>query len=295
MRELEIIKRLVGEITAEEFDTMSRLNDAFIHSPLTIFVPSMGICEYSLSPRHRHPGYMFIISITDGGGFIVEGEKVQSEVRYNTPLLALSPEIEHQEELGTGEQHYYALFIEKEFFYKTLHSRGVKERPLKGELFETSRKLISYCRLFISEFSSSSSGRDEILTALTTLITQELIDTVYEDGGVEADLNISAIDDTLIYIKSHISEKLTVDLLANRINRSTSTFNREFKSETGKTPIDYILHKRLEYAKQLLSSGDISITEVADICGFSSLSYFSTQFKKFYNLSPREYRITTIC
>lgn len=62
------------------------------------------------------------------------------------------------------------------------------------------------------------------------------------------------------------------------------------KKHTGHSPIEYLLNKRLKEAEKLLGTTDLSITQIAEIVGFGSSSYFSQFFKKNKNMSPREYR-----
>ena len=69
-----------------------------------------------------------------------------------------------------------------------------------------------------------------------------------------------------------------------------------FQKETGATPSEYLLKERMGLAQKLLSSGisnrfsDYSISQVAEACGYSEPLYFSRVFKKYYGVSPSEYK-----
>ena len=69
-----------------------------------------------------------------------------------------------------------------------------------------------------------------------------------------------------------------------------STLLPVFKKVTGYSPIDYLLHVRLSKAAEMLLRSEKTISEIAQECGFTDSNYFSRQFRKNYNLSPREYR-----
>ncbi|MCB0803018.1 MAG: response regulator [Flavobacteriales bacterium] len=69
---------------------------------------------------------------------------------------------------------------------------------------------------------------------------------------------------------------------------SQSTFQRAVKEKYATTPQNYLRKRRLEVAKEILIKQEVSIAEVAYASGFNSLSYFSKQFKSFYNCSPSE-------
>jgi AraC-like DNA-binding protein len=67
-------------------------------------------------------------------------------------------------------------------------------------------------------------------------------------------------------------------------------FNDIFKSEFNMTPNRYIVLKRVDYARELLRTGNFSVTEVAKICGFCDVYYFSRVFKTETGVSPKEWR-----
>ena len=58
------------------------------------------------------------------------------------------------------------------------------------------------------------------------------------------------------------------------------------------TPIEYIMHFRTRKVADLLQSGDMPMSEIAEMTGFSNASYMAETFKKFYKFSPREYKKT---
>lgn len=93
-------------------------------------------------------------------------------------------------------------------------------------------------------------------------------------------------------IASHISnDHFDVSIMAQKMGMSRSTLNRKMRSHTGMSTGDYIREIRLTKAMELLKGSHISITEIAFECGFKSLTYFDTCFKKHFGYSPREIRM----
>ncbi len=92
------------------------------------------------------------------------------------------------------------------------------------------------------------------------------------------------------YIKSHFSEKLTLDSLCNEVGLSKYYFLRKFKECVGCTPLEYTNLLRIEHAKKLLLKGDIEIGEISELCGFNDFSYFSKTFKSYAGCTPSTYR-----
>ena len=75
---------------------------------------------------------------------------------------------------------------------------------------------------------------------------------------------------------------------------SVSKLKVLFRTEYGGGVTAYIIDKRLELAKKLITNDDYSVTETADKLGFSSVHYFSRLFKKKTGVSPLEYKTVRI-
>lgn len=97
------------------------------------------------------------------------------------------------------------------------------------------------------------------------------------------------IYNALSYIDKNFSSKVLVDNLALICNMSPSQFYRKFKDITGHTPIEYLSSKRLVKAMLLLAR-PMTLAEIASNTGFYDEFHFSKEFKKKYNISPKEYR-----
>ena len=80
-----------------------------------------------------------------------------------------------------------------------------------------------------------------------------------------------------------------VDMLSSQHHMSRTSFFNKLKALTGYAPADYIRMIRLQHAAQLLKQGKYSITEIADMIGYSDAKYFREVFKKYYNVSPSKF------
>ena len=85
-------------------------------------------------------------------------------------------------------------------------------------------------------------------------------------------------------------KEITLDVLAQKCMMSNTNFRRVFKSVYGVSPIEHLIKIRLNRAKQLLLHTTLTVSEIATICGFNEVSYFSRIFKKRYSKTPLEYR-----
>ena len=100
----------------------------------------------------------------------------------------------------------------------------------------------------------------------------------------------SKITRAIDYIEKHFHENFDMELLAELCYMSQPHLFRLFKSETGKTPLEYKTELRIECAKTLLADGECQVGEIAVMLGFESIYYFSRVFKKSVGISPTEYK-----
>ncbi|WP_434098967.1 helix-turn-helix transcriptional regulator [Streptomyces xantholiticus] len=86
------------------------------------------------------------------------------------------------------------------------------------------------------------------------------------------------------------AEPLDLEAIASHAGYSRYHFVRAFKAVYGQTPGQYLSRRRVERAREMLRTANLSVTEICTLVGFSSLGTFSARFKKQTGLSPSEYR-----
>ena len=91
------------------------------------------------------------------------------------------------------------------------------------------------------------------------------------------------------YINLHFEKELSLKKIAETINVNPSHLSKKFKSETGISITEFTNRKRMKEAKLLLEKSDHSITDIAILVGFDDPGYFTSVFRKFVGMTPREY------
>ncbi len=92
------------------------------------------------------------------------------------------------------------------------------------------------------------------------------------------------------YIDNHFKEDLTLDHLAKLAHLNKYYLSHSFRREFGTSPINYLISRRVDESRFLLQKTDHPLSLIAEILGFSSLSYFSQCFRRVEGISPTEYR-----
>jgi AraC family transcriptional regulator len=92
------------------------------------------------------------------------------------------------------------------------------------------------------------------------------------------------------YINDHLDRDLGLAELAKIVQMSPHYFTRLFKQSTGLTPHQYVIHRRVERAKELLLNGELTIAEVAYSVGFANQSHLNRHLKRLLGVTPRYIR-----
>ena len=161
-----------------------------------------------------------------------------------------------------------------------------KVTPLTKELMLT-RNLVNY---LYSICVKNEFGRDLLIANVLSVILIKVVTIFTKAGPGEPAKKESGInlDSLFLYIRSHLSETITLKNLEDFFFMSHEHIAREFKKQTGQTIHKYILNYRLEQSGLLLKEG-IPAYKVWKMCGFNSYEYFTQAFKRHYGATPKNY------
>ena len=98
------------------------------------------------------------------------------------------------------------------------------------------------------------------------------------------------MDRVLSWIESHLADELSVDEAAAVAHVSPAAFGRFFRREVGKSFTTYVNDARCGWAALRLIQGPEPIAQIAQACGFPTLSNFGEQFRRRYGMAPRDFR-----
>lgn len=114
---------------------------------------------------------------------------------------------------------------------------------------------------------------------------------LYQESHVDTvnGSHLASLKNVLTYIAENYHDHISLDALARIAGMNPRYFCRYFKSITGRTPIDYLNHYRIECACEFLTTKDLSIREAAISCGFNDESYFIKTFHKYKGTTPKQF------
>lgn len=237
---------------------------------------------------------MLIYSYSDGGSI------VSSERNYP---------IEHGALCFVGEGRYHYTMPEPpesydrtKLFFSTETLRKVLELISDGRRFSHfAQGSLVYARLPEAAreeaealFLSVAKEKGDVYCEANAVACLIKLLTLADKYSTESAIGQSGVLERAIeYINSNIFRDVDIDEICLAVHISKYHFCRRFKASMGMTVMEYILKTRIILAKNMLDKETVSVTEVSESCGFSSVSYFCRVFKQEIGISPLKYKKRT--
>ena len=242
---------------------------------------------HSLPHTHQFSELFYVLR--GEGIFYIEDKKVSMKT---DDLMIINPYVEHTEKtLPNNPMEYIVIGVEGLAF----SFNDPNQEKTQGNSFYSygsdKNQFINFAQLMMREFQDKKSGFEKVCLGLLQVLL------VY----IARKQNLSVISDSSFrlskecalakrYIDINYSQNITLDSLAEITHINKFYLAHSFTECIGQSPINYLTNRRLEASKELLTSSNLSVTQVASSVGFSSQSYFSQNFQKKVGMSPRQYR-----
>ncbi|WP_144982127.1 helix-turn-helix domain-containing protein [Halomonas sp. C22] len=278
------------------FFKISKNESAFWEGGCASLVCRTGLGRQEISITTESPTlYLNLKGRAECGEYYLNGRQIPFVVRKPGSLVFL-PAGYTWEGWDTGDSTASYLSIEYDVsFIKKLddefsNALGFRLTPKLGFEHETIQQA---ARCIAKEVSYKNITSPLMAKSYATAIMLEVFrcgsnKVQFAKGG----LSPACLSRILSKIEGEIKSSIFIDELAEEAGLSTSHFIRAFKQSTGYAPYCYISNCRLSYAKSLLKSTSMSITDISLECGYSSSSHFSNTFRQKMGTTPKRYRIS---
>jgi AraC-like DNA-binding protein len=166
---------------------------------------------------------------------------------------------------------------------------------LTNQVISASAEVQKTVQALLMEHGQTLNGRDEVLHTLFQLLLLQLLRQPRDTGRMSRPSPVTekdrrdTLDQALQVVSRQKGTRLTVPQLAAAVNVSTSQLTVLFQRYLGIPPAKYITRVRLEESKILLSRRQMSVAEVAEQLGYTSIQHFSKQFRQWNGCSPTAY------
>jgi AraC family transcriptional regulator len=141
-----------------------------------------------------------------------------------------------------------------------------------------------------SGFPSGQLFLQSIEVALAAILVQSYSLSMKARRPIKGGLSDVCRRNVIDFIQSRISDDISLADMAAVAGLSIAHFSHIFTKSMGESPHQFVLQQRVQYAKELLSSLDLRVIDIALACGFKTQQHFARIFRKMCGLSPTEYQ-----
>ena len=206
-------------------------------------------------------------------------------------LIIVNPNVMHTEMSKNTEPLEYIVLGIEGLQFTTLTKQGEQDDDSVHNYYNYKHEILFYLKTLLQEIEHEDEEYE--------IVCQDLLEVLIINMVRRTKANMIVAPSQKItkecrfveqYINNHFREDITLELLSEKSYMNKYYLVHVFKQYKGVSPINYLISKRVECAKELLETTNYPIAQIAESSGFSSQSYFSQVFKKATNMSPNEYR-----
>ncbi len=261
------------------------------------------MAHYEKSPRmwsqglHAHDFYEIYIHLDGGRHYCVDD--IVYELKPNQ-MLIVPPLHMHglvcDRDLVDYERCY--LYLSPEMLRKC--DIGKLNLPALFDSVVSNHKVVSdltaenalLCKEYLMKIELLDNSPNKLMDVYSKIF--KILQIAYEASesavpSITSNITDKPVISVLHYINEHFTEDINVQSISHLFNMSESSLSHTFRNYVNKGVYEYILYKRIIYARELMFTTD-SLTEIAFKCGFTDYSNFLRVFKKQTGHSPKEYR-----
>lgn len=182
--------------------------------------------------------------------------------------------------------------------FLTLTFDGEMDKPetLSNRVLYCDESSLNLIRSMIREEKEGQLYGDDMITCqLTQLIIIAMRNLLSNAVMVKVPTKLKVtvdnkyVGECIDLIHSNITSTITLPMLAKQLNLSPSYLSSLFKQKVGRSISEYVRLVRLEKVKEMIGEGKYTIAQISYIMGYCSPTYLSTEFRREYDMSPKEY------
>ena len=197
-----------------------------------------------------------------------------------------------------GDDHYLEIKIPSPFLERVateVMNCDLDRLELRTEFCDRNPQIEQLAMMLRSELHRGKDGAgelyvDSLANALIVNVLRNYSVTKPKIAIYERGLSDRYLFQAIEYIDNNLSQSIKLEDLATHVGISKFHFSRLFKKSLGLSPHQYVMQQRIELAKQLLLTSNMSISDVALECGFNSHAHMGKYFRQIVGITPKAYR-----
>lgn len=242
---------------------------------------------------HKHKGILELLYVSEGEGRYIVGSREYAVAAGD--LIICNAETIHGEapfQAHTMQTYCCALSgVHKQALPPGCLISSYQRPVLQLDQYQ---KPISQIMPNIYELHIASPRNSDVCRQMAISVLL-MVEQALDLHGKQERNQIEQKNETLIrqiteYLDHHYTESLSLAEIAKHMHISTSYLSHIFKRETGLSPIQYVIHRRIGEAQSLLMETNLPVHVIEERLGFGSSCHLTSMFKKYVGIAPREYR-----
>lgn len=246
--------------------------------------------QFGYFPAHMHIDLELLYVLEGTAEVIIGNQKI---ILQQNDLAIIFPNTIHT--FLTGREHCEILLsICNQSLFGEYSNKLIKSVPSTPVIPSSNihPDVIYALNSLFNEYQTSKTQNLPCIKALVSLILSRTIPLLTLEKSttlLENDMTGKVIH----YVCNNFTRQLSLDLLSSELGMNKYYISRVFTKKIGISFNTYINNLRIDYAKQLLTTSNLSISEIAFECGFETQRTFNRTFNQFSSMSPLKYRNTS--
>jgi len=241
-------------------------------------------------PTYRLPTNAFLFAVNGRANIMLDGDEHIVERLY----VLHGGKGMQLEILAGASLEYYLIFYKarlplygSKHVIKLIKSDHLFQQPY-GFHPNSSLTLLDLVRMMDKEWNQVDTLKRLHVKVLFYRFAHELLRQI-SDQGIET-IKSDLVSRIIQYMHERYKESITLESVADAMSYNIQHLSRQFKRQTGQSPIAYLLEVRINKAKELLLLENVTVQEVAEHVGYNDPLYFSRLFKKHTGVTPGNFK-----
>lgn len=225
----------------------------------------------------------YLIYITEGT-LLFDSLGAQVELKP-FDVIVLPPNTPYLQALNEScELNYLWVHFTGNNVENILHQFKIKKFPFVHRVCQSNHLQTRFQRLFDCFIKKDELMEMDLRASFEKLLI-ELARSIKENSKPRISLSKS-----ISYINNNFNTQIKIPDLAKMEGLSMTQYNLHFKNQIGIPPTKYIITLRMDLAKELIESSNLSLVQIALMCGYEDYNFFAKVFKKHTGVSPKKFR-----
>lgn len=248
---------------------------------------------------HQHDDVLELFYVIRGSGHYIVSNK-EYTVQPGSLVICNAGVVHGEAPFQKHNMQSYCCVL-KDIFIPDLPPNTLMDTLRSPVLFFTTYKTyIESLLMAIHEFNFQAPAykntcellSNALLNIVYTRLNEQYMQNIItnNDDNIGNKKNEESIKKIIEYINVHFRESLTLEELGDIFNMSHYYLSHVFKTETGLSPMKYIIYRKIGEAQNLLMNTNMLIGEICESTGFNDSCHFNSMFKKYVGVTPSQYR-----